>query len=332
MTDTTRDQPTSGRLPETVAIIGAGTIGSGWSALFAAYGARVLLYDTDDSSLSRAKAQLGCARALGVGNAAEGSGSIERAGNLADAVRESEWIQESLPENISVKREMLAKTAESAPASAIIASSTSTFRLSDLAPDVYLASRLLIAHPLHPVYAVPVVELAGVAGSSHDTIQRAQSMLRALGREPIIVNGDVPGLVSNRLTAALLREALDLVARGVVSDADIDRLVARGVALGWTAVGPLATEAIGSGEGTFAAFLHHMEKPLSDLWQTLAAWKGLETEQRIALTRALSQVRHDSRAQAVPMDSTTAECEWPGAIMRIRAAAEAELPTRSARP
>lgn len=332
MADTVHNAQTASSLPKSVAVVGAGTIGCGWAALFAAYGVHVLLYDTDDSALSRATAQLRCARSIGVGDVAGETGAIERVTDLAAAVRDSEWIQESLPENLPLKREMLAKTVDSAPLSAIIASSTSTFRISDLAPDVDQASRLLIAHPLHPVYAVPVVELAGVAGTSHDVLERAQSVLRALGRDPIIVNGDVPGLVANRLTAALLREALDLVARGIISDADLDRLVARGIALGWTAVGPLATEAIGSGDGTFAAFLHHMEKPLSGLWQTLAAWKGLETEQRIALTRALSQVRHDSQAQAVPMDSTTAECEWPGAIMRIRAAAEAGLSTLSARP
>src|SRR5256885_3743759 len=90
-------------------------------------------------------------------------------------------------------------------------------------------SRLLVAHPLFPVYAVPVVELCGGRETSPATIIRAAETLRLAGREPIIVQRELPGLVANRLTAAILRGALRFVAPGAIGGQDLDRLAAPGV-------------------------------------------------------------------------------------------------------
>lgn len=274
-------------VPRVVVVLGAGEIGSGWAALFAAYGAEVRVVDPSPRALAHARESLEIARSLlarwstsgalpvAPGLSAERgeerggeravsaravpevSGEITSA-SLADAVSDAEWIQESLPERIDLKREALAGLEGHLADGAIVASSTSTLTASVIAEGFSFAPRLMVAHPLNPVYAVPIVELSAGRLTESAALKRAVDALRALGREPVIVRGEPPGLVANRLTAALLREALELVANGVVDPSSIDRIVAHGIATGWAAVGPFATEKIGRRGAASAAINERM--------------------------------------------------------------------------
>jgi 3-hydroxyacyl-CoA dehydrogenase len=233
-------------VPRRVAVLGAGEIGSGWAALFAAFGAEVALVDPAARSVERAHRSLAIARELGIGTG--DAGRIVAAGAAA-AVRDAEWVQESLPEDLDVKRAALAELADDLPPRAIVASSTSTLTAGDIAHGLPFADRVLVAHPLHPVYAVPVVELSASRHTAPDVVPRAGAVMRALDREPIVVHGEPPGLVANRLCAAMLREAEALVARGAVSQVEVDRIVAHGTGTGWLIAGPFRTEAMGRGAG-----------------------------------------------------------------------------------
>jgi 3-hydroxyacyl-CoA dehydrogenase len=291
-----------------VAIIGAGEIGSGWAALFASYGAEVRIVDPDPHAIDRARDALACARTLRKGAR---NGRIVRSANVADAVSGVAWVQESVPEGRALKRSVLATLEGVLPPDAIVASSTSTLGASVLGEGRSFASRLVVAHPLYPVYAVPVVELCGGRETTQATIARAAETLRLVGREPIIVHRELPGLVSNRLTAALLREALDLVAQGAISVRDLDHLVSRGIATGWATRGPLSTELAGSGASTLDEFLKESEGPMAALLASLADWRMMPPWGREALLRATQG------ATAMP-----GECEWAVALARVVKAAE----------
>jgi carnitine 3-dehydrogenase len=293
-----------------VAILGAGEIGSGWAALFASYGAEVRILDPDPRAVSRAQEALECARALRGGAQ---SGRIVRAPSVADAVDGAVWVQESVPEQLALKRTVLAQLESALPPDAIVASSTSTLGATALGEGRSFASRLVVAHPLFPVYAVPVVELCGGRETSKATIVRAAETLRLAGREPIIVQRELPGLVANRLTAALLREALDLVAQGAIGIHDLDCLVARGIATGWVTRGPLGTELAGSGASTLDEFLRDAEAPLAALLASLADWRAMPPWAREAIR------------QATPgATAMIEECEWAATIARVVKAAEPE--------
>lgn len=233
-------------VPRRVALLGAGEIGRGWAALFAAFGAEVRIVDPDSRTLEHAHRSLAIARELGIG-AAE-PGRIVPAG-AADAVRDAEWVQESLPEDLDAKRAALAGLAGALPPGAIVASSTSTLTASAIAAGLPFAGRVLVVHPLHPVYAVPIVELAAGRETEPRVVAHAAAVMRALEREPIVIHGEPPGLVANRLCTAMLREAEGLVARGAVSRTEVDRIVAHGTGTGWLIAGPFRTEAIGRGAG-----------------------------------------------------------------------------------
>ncbi|HEU4565973.1 MAG TPA: 3-hydroxyacyl-CoA dehydrogenase NAD-binding domain-containing protein [Gemmatimonadaceae bacterium] len=299
-------------VPERVAIVGAGTIGSGWAALFAACGAEVRIFDADMGAERRARAALTDAVRAGAGVAH--MGSVNAYVDLDDAVRGAEWVQESLPERLDLKRAMLGAVERALAPGAIVASSSSTFTATELAAGRGCADRLLVVHPLNPVYAVPVVEVSAGEMTAPESTARAMAVLRALGREPVLVRGAVPGLVANRLTAALLREAFDLVARGVVSAGELDRIVARGIALGWTAAGALGTEAIGA--GGLAAFVERFAEPLARLWGSLADWQALTPERRAALLAAAREPGYGSMAH------DTGDLAWAETLARIVRAAE----------
>ena len=298
-------------------VIGAGEIGAGWVALFAAHGVDVTLVDPDPAASMRVQAALGEARALGVGG--EGTGQVATTREFETALADVDWIQEATPETADLKRSLFARVESLAPSNAILASSTSSLTRMELSEGMTDPTRLLIVHPLHPVYAVPIIEVNADAALSRDTIERVLATLRFLGREPVIVAGDRPGLVANRLTAAVLREALDLIASGAIGAADLDRLVARGIALGWAVHGPLTTEIIGARLDGPERLLDALDATLAPLWSTLAAWDSLDEKGRAAAERALR-----GSLGGIQKAHAAGESTWAKTLSRVARAAEAD--------
>jgi len=297
-------------------VIGAGEIGAGWAALFAAHGADVTLVDPDADALSRAHVALAEAQALGVGRGTAGAFTSVR--DLEPAMEDADWIQEATPEALDLKQALFGRVESLAPSSAIIASSTSSLTRAQLSEGMREPARLLIVHPLHPVYAVPVVEVNVDGTVPPAELERVLATLRALGREPVVVSGDRPGLVANRLTAAVLREALDLIATGTIRAAELDRLVARGIALGWAVRGPLATEIIGAQLDAPEGLPGALDATLAPLWSTLASWGALDATARATVERDLrSSLGGMQKAHAA------GESTWAKTLSRVARAAEA---------
>ncbi len=298
-------------------VIGAGEIGAGWAALFAAHGVDVTLVDPDADALSRAHVALEEARALGAGRGK--AGVFTAMHDVEPAMEEADWIQEAIPEALELKQSLFARVESLAPSSAIIASSTSSLTRAQLSEGMREPARLLIVHPLHPVYAVPVVEVNVDGTVPPATVERVLATLRSLGREPVVVSGDRPGLVANRLTAAVLREALDLISTGTIRAADLDRLVARGIALGWAARGPLMTEIIGAQLDAPEGLPGALDATLAPLWRTLASWGALDPTARATVERDLrSSLGEMQKAHAA------GESTWAKTLSRVARAAEAD--------
>lgn len=300
-----------------VVVIGAGEIGAGWAALFAAHGTDVTLIDPDADALSRARAALRQAQALGVGQGQPGAFIVTR--DLEPTIPQADWIQEATPEALELKQSLFARVESLASSDAILASSTSSLTRAQLSAGMREPARLVIVHPLQPVYAVAVVEVNADPALPRASLERVLTGLRALGRDPVVVTGDVPGLVANRLTAALLREAFDLIAGGAIHAADLDRLVARGIALGWVVRGPLRTEIIGARLDAPEGLPEALASTLAPLWETLASWAALAPEARAALERDLrSSLGEMQKAHAA------GESTWAKTLSRVARAAEAD--------
>ena len=295
-------------------MVGGGEIGAGWAALFVSHGVDVVVVDPDAEALRRAHETLQNARALGIGGGKTGTLTVSP--DLERAVPKADWIQEAVPEALDLKQALFARIEQLASQEAVIASSTSSLTRADLSRAMRDDTRLLIVHPLQPVYAVPVVEVSVAEELPHQIVDRVLDTLRALGRTPVLVKGDLPGLVANRLTAALLREALDLVARGAITAADLDRVVAGGIALGWTARGPLATEVIGARLDAPDRLPEALETTLAPLWRSLASWHALDAGARDAIARDL----RDSLG-AMQKAHVAGESTWAKTLSRVARAA-----------
>jgi len=225
------------------AIIGAGVIGAGWAARFALMGWQVRVFDPDPASAARVAAVLDRARRALPGladTALPPEGTVIHAATISQAVRDADWIQESVPDRLDLKRTLYQKVQEHCREPVVIASSTSIFTPAALYGPTARRAPILVAQPLDPVYLLPLVELAADRDTPAEAVARAREILTGIGMVPLSLPGEAEGHISERLSGAALCEALWLVKEGIASPAEIDEAMCLGVGLGWAQMGPFA--------------------------------------------------------------------------------------------
>jgi carnitine 3-dehydrogenase len=244
-----------------VAVLGAGTIGASWTALFLAAGLEVRIYDPAAGTQARlhefverawpSLERLGLVRVT-----APAAPSIYP--DPAAAVEGADWVQENGPENLDAKRALYAAMEPGLGAAAVVASSTSGFMPSELQAGRKGEGRYIVAHPFNPPHLIPLVELVGGRATEPAAIDRAEAFYRGLGKVTIRVRREVPGHVVNRMQAALYREAINLVLAGVADIEDVDRGIAYGPGLRWAIMGPHATHHLAGGRRGLRHLLEHI--------------------------------------------------------------------------
>lgn len=230
---------------ERIAVIGTGLVGASWAIVFARAGFGVAAYD--ENAANRAAAATFIDHGLG---ALESHGLLTtpRAAamqnvvwhdRLEDALADADYVQESVGERLDLKRVVFSQLDRLTPAGAILASSTSTFPVSDFAAELPGRARCVVAHPVNPPHLIPFVEVCGAPFTSADTIERTMRLMTLVGQSPIHVRQEINGFVLNRLQWTLLAEALRLMADGVATPEDIDRAVRDGLGRRWALMGPI---------------------------------------------------------------------------------------------
>ncbi len=251
--------------PGHVAVIGTGTIGAGWAALFLARGLDVVAYDPAPGAPYRLRQAIDDAwpslSRLGLDDTADRS-RLRFATGIADAVATAEFVQESGPEDAALKQALLADLDAATPAFVPIASSSSGLTPSQLQQLCTVApERVLVGHPFNPAYLMPLVEVVPSPRTDPAITDRCMEFYRRLGKRPVHVRREVPGHLANRLQAALWREAYSLVERGVASVADIDAAISHGPGLRWALLGPLVNQHLSGGAGGMAHTLAYLGPP-----------------------------------------------------------------------
>jgi L-gulonate 3-dehydrogenase len=229
-----------------VAIVGAGLIGRAWAAIFARAGWNVRLTDPHIPTLKAAprliRDELLMLARHGLADDPEGATArVSAAGNLEEAVRDVEFVQENGPEKVEDKQVIFAQLDRLAPKDALLVSSTSAITASRFTEKLPGRARCLVGHPVNPPHLVPLVELCGAPWTSPDAIDRARAIYREIGQVPVTVNREINGFVLNRLQGALLAEAFRLVGEGYISAEDLDHTVKDGLGLRWSFLGPFET-------------------------------------------------------------------------------------------
>ena len=229
---------TAAELPASVAVIGAGTMGTGIAIVFAAAGcADLRLMSRHEATLRQAASRIAGA-ALSPDT---GPGPIRLTTSLAEAAAGSELIIESISEDLDAKVGVLHSVEACVSDSAILASNTSSVPIDDLAAGLARPGRFAGYHCFNPPEMIELVEVVSGRDTAADTIDQLCQWAVSAGRAPIHVRRAVRGFIANRLQYALLREAFALVEDGVCSYADVDEVVRMSIGARWAAIGPFET-------------------------------------------------------------------------------------------
>ena len=263
-------------MPKRVAVIGAGTIGASWAAYFLARGFEVGAYDPLPNGEAFARRFIDNAwPTLEKLKAVQPGADRKRFEFFKEpvaAVEGAEFVQESGPEREDLKIELFATLDAVLPPETVIATSSSGLLISRVSAKCKHPQRCVIGHPFNPPHLIPLVEVVGGAKTSSEAITKAMNFYRDIGKHPIHIRKEVRGHVANRLQAALWREAIHLVADGVVSVADADAAIAYGPGLRWALMGPHLTFHMAGGEGGMTHFMSHIGPAIQgwmdDLGQT----------------------------------------------------------------
>jgi carnitine 3-dehydrogenase len=249
-----------------VAVIGCGTVGASWAALFLGHGLDVVAYDPSPGAEERLQSFVDHALDQLAELGTREKGELRFSGDLTDVLGAADFVQENVPEDEALKRRMLADIDALTAEGVIVASSTSALLRSSIVADCKTPHRFIVAHPFNPPHLVPLVELVG---EDESIVQQAAEFYRTLGRRPVILKREMPGHIANRLSSALYREAVYLVEQGVASVADIDAALCNGPGLRWAAMGPHMTYHLGGGPGGIEHYLSHLGPSQVRRWASL---------------------------------------------------------------
>lgn len=214
------------------AVIGAGTMGRNIAVASAAGGQSVTLFDVDEDALEEAAAEIrSTIKTLvdhGVGNTTDVSVVRDRVRyetELSAAVENAPLIIEAVTEDREVKASVYADIERAASPTATIATNTSSLSITELASSLSDPDRFCGMHWFHPAHIVPTVEVVYGDRTTDESVDTAIEFLESIGKDPVVVERDIPGFIANRIQSAMAREAWALLESGVASAEDIDRAV-----------------------------------------------------------------------------------------------------------
>jgi carnitine 3-dehydrogenase len=264
-----------------VALLGGGVIGAGWAARFVLNGCDVRLYDPALEARERVPQVVADARAayerLTLAPLPQ-EGELRIVDSIDEAVAGVELVLESAPERVELKRVLLAEAERAAPPDALVCSSTSGLRPTELQAEMERPERFCVAHPFNPVYLLPLVELCRGERTAPETVGRAEALFRSVGMQPLVVHTEIDGFVADRLLEALWREALWLVNDGVATVEEIDDAIRYGAGLRWAFMGTFLTYRIAGGDQGMRSFLSQFGPALQWPWTHLTEVPELTDE------------------------------------------------------
>ena len=254
------------------AIVGGGVIGGGWLARFLLNGWDVAVFDPDPEAERKLSEVLANARRSlpGLYDAAlPPEGRLRFCASLEEAVAGAQWIQESVPERLELKHRVLTRIQAVMANDAVIGSSTSGFKPSELGAGVPRPGQVLVAHPFNPVYLLPVVEVVPHTSAAEDVITGALQTLRTIGMMPLRLRREMDAHVADRFLEAVWREALWLVKDDIATTQEIDDVIRFGFGIRWAQMGLFETYRIAGGEAGMAHFLAQFGPCLKWPWTRL---------------------------------------------------------------
>ena len=267
-----------GPIIATVAVVGTGVIGRSWVRVFAQAGCNTRIYDADPQQAQKAlrwleqDLRLDCKEGLiGAKAAAAVRARVTAHTNLGEALSGAGYVQESGPEQLAAKKAVFAALDRIAAPRAILASSTSGIDMNEIAGNLPGAHRCIVAHPVNPPHVIPVVEVLAGQNIDPSVVSRTRAFLSSVGQRPVVMKSYIAGFLLNRMQAALVREAIQLVERGVADVDAVDTTIREGLGLRWALMGPFGvadTNADGGVQEYYTRFRDSYIEFMNDLAST----------------------------------------------------------------
>ena len=254
------------------AIIGGGVIGGGWLARFLLNGWDIKVFDPDPEAERKISEVLKNARhALPMlyDQPLPNEGTLKFCTTIKEAVSDADWIQESVPERLDIKHRVFAEIQDSCRGDAVIGSSTSGFKPSELQEGAERPGQIMVTHPFNPVYLLPLIELVPSIKTGTQTIETAKDILTSIGLYPLHVRKEIDAHIADRFLEAVWREGLWLIKDGIATTEEIDNAIRYGFGLRWAQMGLFETYRIAGGEAGMAHFIAQFGPCLSWPWTKL---------------------------------------------------------------
>lgn len=238
--------PLSGDDVQTVAVVGAGTMGPGMAATFARHGMDVRLTDVKEEILENAKDQVDVVYNVLTNNgfmseeeADAGRERLTYTLDLDEAVDGADFVLEAIPEKLEIKQDFFQNVEPKVSEETILASNTSGIPITKIQSVVERPERVVGMHWSNPPHLIPVIEVIRGQETSDATIDAVKRVVDRIDMLSVYVKKDVPGFLENRVLYAIMREALHLLEEDVASAADIDTIVKWGIGYKLAVIGPL---------------------------------------------------------------------------------------------
>jgi len=278
-----------------VACVGAGLIGQEWATLFCSKGFEVVLQDLSETVLEKSIRGirsnllfLEISNLLKIGEAEAALKRIKMSRFIGEAVGYADYVQESVPDDYELKKQVFNEMDAAAPDHAILASSSSGLLMTEIQKVTTRPRRCVLVHPVLPVYLIPLVEIAGGDQTSRETVVAAYDFMKKLGKIPVLLKREVSGYIVNRLQAALLREAIDLVDKGVASAEDVDKAFCMGIGLRDPMIGPFLR--IHLAGGGVERFIENFSQSYRHRWETMETWTSIPPSAAEKIVRSVREM------------------------------------------
>lgn len=301
---------------KTVGIIGQGIIGASWALVFARAGLSVRIWSRGEeksvATLHAIQASVAALAGTGLEGDADTLARISLHEDFEESLRDVYFVQESVPEDIAVKHDILRRIEAATAPDAIIASSTSGIVPSRLIEVLKRPERFLIVHPLTPPHLLPITELCAAPQTSDTTVDTVNTLLRSVGQYPVHLKKEIPGFALNRILGALMNECFGLIRDGVLSPEDVDPLLTEGFGLRWGVIGPLAAMDLNAPAG-----IGEYLRRYGGIYETVARSRGSEPILNDVL---IDQLAADLRGRYGHSDPAGRAAQRDRSIAELRAA------------
>lgn len=252
-----------------IVVAGAGTMGASMAQIFARYGYEVTLYNHRQKTLDKATGKISDnvktlveTKALTDAEAESLRAALSYTVDL-NCFQDCDLVVENLTEVLAVKEAFYTQISELVRPDTIVATNTSGLSINKLGASVKDPSRFLGMHWFNPPHLVPLIEIIKGDTTTDEAAQTIYDLSLSVGKKPVIVQKDVPGFAGNRLQFAVLREALDMVEKGIISPEGIDDVMKYGLGFRYACLGPLEVADFG-GLDTFYHISEYLMKDLCD--------------------------------------------------------------------